>query len=154
MPLSAAEIEEYYGRFFVITEGFERGALRVAQTGRLPARALTRGERTRRQPARFRPDEGRRQLDFVGLAVHGRCGEIDNSLTPKEMLPPPLPEGNSVLGRRGLLFKPGTWDGSDLFCPADGTHIFVTRAVRDALIAAKARNLHFQPLTEVERLWD
>jgi hypothetical protein len=32
--------------------------------------------------------------------------------------------------------------------------MFVTRDVRDALIAAQAENLDFQRLTDVERLWD
>src|SRR5690349_7061477 len=91
---------------------------------------------------------------YSGLAVHGRCGPIDNALTPKMMLPPPVPDGEAVPGRRGLLFEHGSWDGSDLFCPSEGAAIFVTREVRDALLDAKVENLHFERLTEVERLWD
>ena len=86
--------------------------------------------------------------------MNGRCGDIDHSLTPKKMLPPPVPGGESVPGRRGLLFERGSGDGSDLFCPSEGTAIFVTRGVRDALIAAKLKNLHFERVTEVERIWD
>jgi hypothetical protein len=199
VPLSPAEIQDYYGRFFVLQEGFLRGALRVAPAGKVrEPRALTRGERTARKPIRFKADEGSRPLDLVGatwsvltivsrrvvavleserfagwatypveldgvgvdvdayhgLAVHGRCGDIDNSLTPKKMLPPPVPEGEAVPGRRGLLFEHGSWDGSDLFCPSEGTAILVTRDVRDALIAAKVQNLHFERVTDVERIWD
>jgi hypothetical protein len=197
--LSDGEIADYYGQFFVMQEGFVRGALRVAPVGKLrEPRALTRGERRPRKPVRFKRDEGTRPLDLVGttwavltvvskrviavldsegfagwatypvelhgvgveadayygLAVHGRCGHIDNSLTPQAMLPPPVPDGNAVLGRRGLLFEHGSWDGSDLFCPSEGTVMFVTSDVRDALIAAEAKNLHFQRVTDVERLWD
>jgi hypothetical protein len=194
VPLSAAEIQDYYGRFFVLQEGFLRGALRVAPVGKVrEPGALTRGERTARKPVRFKPDEGSRPLDLVGatwpvltivsrhvisvleserfagwatypieldgvdadayhgLAVHGRCGEIDNSLTPKTMLPPPVPEGEAVPGRIGLLFEHGSWHGSDLFCSSEGTAIFVTR---DVLIAAKVKNLHFECVTDVERIWD
>jgi hypothetical protein len=46
---------------------------------------------------------------YYGLAVQGRCGDIDNSLTPKTMLPPAVPEGEAVPGRRGLLFEHGSW---------------------------------------------
>ena len=200
MALSTAEIEDYYGRFFVLSEDFLRGAVRVRPVGKLrQARALARAERTARKPVRFAREEGQRALDIVGttgpppltivsrrvidvlkrerfsgwarypvelegvevdadaylgLAVHGRCGDIDNSLTPKQILPSPVPEGNAVPGRRGLLFEHGSWDGSDLFSPSEGWHIFVTHAVRDALIAAKVKNMHLQRLTEVERLWD
>jgi hypothetical protein len=197
LTLSSTEIEEYFGRFFVLQEGFLRGALRVtpARKLRVPDE-LTRRERTPRKPVRFERDEGSRPLDLVGttfgpltivsrrvidvlererfagwatypveldtagidadayhgLAVHGRCGNIDNSLTPKRLLPPPVPEGEAVPGRRGLLFEHGSWDGSDLFCPSEGATIFVTREVRDALVAAKVKNLDFQCVTEVERI--
>ena len=199
MPLSAAEIQHYYGRFFVLQEGFLRGALRVAPVGKVrEPHALTRGERNARKPVRFRPDEGSKAIGprrcdlgraddrlstryrrarerafsgwatypveleedgvdadaYHGLAVHGRCGDIENSMTPKKMLPPPVPEGDAVPGRRGLLFEHGSWAGSDLFCPSEGTAIFVTRNVRDALISAKVKNLHFERATDVERIWD
>jgi len=199
VSVSAAEIEEYFGRFFVLQEGFLRGALRVTPAGKLRVpHALTRRERTPRKPVRFQRDEGSRPLDLVGttfgpltivsrlvidvlererfagwatypveldaagidadayhgLAVHGRCGDIDKSLTPKQMLPSPVPEGEAVPGRRGLLFEHGSWDGSDLFCPSEGATIFVTREVRDALVAANVKNLDFQRLTDVERIWD
>jgi hypothetical protein len=52
-----------------------------------------------------------------------------------------MPGETDTLGRRGLLFEHGSWDGSDLLCPREGTAMFVTRDVRDALVAAQAKNL-------------
>jgi hypothetical protein len=54
---------------------------------------------------------------YHGLAVIGRCGPIDDELSPVMVLPPPVPEGEAMLHRIGVRFWPETWDGSDVFCP-------------------------------------
>jgi len=91
---------------------------------------------------------------YHGLAVTGRAGPVDDALSPRVMLPPPVPEGNALPGRRGLLFRPETWDGSDVFLLGDSTITVVTEAVRDALRAARVTNVALEPITEVERVWD
>lgn len=99
-------------------------------------------------------EAGREVPSYHGLAITGRAGPRDNSLTPKELLPPPVPGGRAMPGRRGLLFKYGSWDGSSLFCPEGTAAITVTEEVRAALTAAKLSNLHLQRITEIERIFD
>jgi hypothetical protein len=196
--LSTKGIAEYYGRFYLLGEGFIRGALRVEPVGNLRSpHELTRAERRPRRPVRFRRDEGSRPKDLIGatwaslclvsdrviaalegfsgwttypveitgrddkplpgyhgLAISGRCGPIDNSLTPKQMVPPAVPGGEAVEGRIGMLFEQGTWDGSDLFCTATGSAVHMTEPVRDALVAAKLTNIDLDRITEIKRLWD
>ena len=94
------------------------------------------------------------QPGYQGLAVTGRAGPVDDALSPRVMLLPPVPEGTAVPGRRGLLFQPDSWDGSDVFVLGDSTITVVTVAVRDALLAARLTNLGLDRLTEVERIWD
>ena len=186
-------VELAYTRFFVLREGFTRGALRVRPSSSLrAARRLTRGEVRRRRPVRFERDEGSKAHDLVGttdatvmlvsrhlidalgrfcgwttypvsieghsgyegLAVTGRAGPVDDALSPRVMLAPPTPEGAAVPGRRGLLFQPDSWDGSDVFVLGDSTIAVVTEPVRDALLAARVTNLRLERVTEVERIWD
>jgi hypothetical protein len=198
VSLSKREVQEYYGRFYVLGEDFIRGALRVQPVGNLRSpHELTRAERKPRRPVRFRHDEGSRPKDLIGatwaslclvsdrviaalegfsgwttyaveisgrdgdevsgyqgLAISGRCGPIDNSLTPKQLLPPAVPGGEAVEGRIGMLFEHGTWDGSDLFCTEPGSAVHMTEPVRDALVAAKVTNVDLERITEIRRLWD
>lgn len=86
---------------------------------------------------------------YVGLAITGRCGPIDESksLTILKQFPARV----SPM-RKGYYFAPSTWDGADVFIPStagDG-RIFVTAPVRDALVEAKVRNLKLISLEEVE----
>jgi hypothetical protein len=96
---------------------------------------------------------GKEVPGYHGLAITGRCGAIDNSLTPKQLVPPDVPEGEPVEGRIGVLFEHGSWDGSDLFCTHKGTFLFVTEAGKDALGRAKLSNVALERITEIKRLW-
>src|SRR5262249_27462331 len=61
--------------------------------------------------------DGARITGYQGLAVHGRCGPIDNSLSVKIQKIYP---GGIFPMWRGLFFDQTTWDGSDLFMSANG----------------------------------
>lgn len=90
---------------------------------------------------------------YHGLAVTGRCGEIDWSRGRKERRPAPVPGGSAYDVWIGMYFDPETWDGSDLFVPEGMTCTIVTEAVKDALTAAKVSNISMRPLTQFERDW-
>ena len=84
---------------------------------------------------------------FAGVAVVGRCGQVDPAMsTPIQKRMP----GGVFPYFRGCLFKPETWDGSDVFTPRGTAHIFVTRAVCELLRRSHARNVGYQPITEIE----
>jgi hypothetical protein len=86
---------------------------------------------------------------YHGLAVVGRCGEIDDSRSQK--LDKIYPGGVFPVWR-GLYFDEASWDGSDLFMPgARVGWIFAVKEVADAFRKAKVRNVVFDPLTEMER---
>lgn len=88
---------------------------------------------------------------YHGLAVRGRAGPIDNSLSEEITLPPPVPEGRSGPGWRGLYFAPETWDGSDLFVPSGSTFVFMTEGVAQALEREQITNIELSRLSEIER---
>ena len=64
----------------------------------------------------------------------------------------PVPRGEALPHRIGIRFWPETWDGSDVFVPEASGFVFVTERVRDALTRAKAKNVEFKRITEVEQL--
>lgn len=87
---------------------------------------------------------------YQGLAVHGRCGAIDSARSvPFDKA---MPAG-TFTWFRGLYFDPSTWDGSDIFMPAEAVGwIFVVESVRNALIASRVKNVVLTPLDQVERM--
>jgi hypothetical protein len=90
---------------------------------------------------------------YHGLAASGRCGPIEDELSPVEVLPPPVPEGEAMPHRIGIRFRPETWDGNDVFCPDDGSAwTLMTQEVRDALVAAKITGIDLDRITEIEQL--
>jgi hypothetical protein len=105
-------------------------------------------------PVRILGSDGNELDGYSGVAITGRCGPIDDDLSEKVTLPPPIPHGRARLGLRGLCFGPDTWDGSDLFTSEmGGAWIFVVERVKDALENAGLRNLEFRRLSEIERAW-
>ena len=89
-----------------------------------------------------------------GLQVHGRCGPIDTSKSPRFV-------GFGVNGvtkflkYRGWLFDVESWDGSDIFVPEseDGSicgQYFVTQRLKDIFEKAKVSNVKFRRITEIE----
>jgi hypothetical protein len=89
---------------------------------------------------------------YQGLAVSGRCGPIDDELSPVMVLPPPVPQGAAMPHRIGIRFWPETWDGSDVFMPENTGWVLVTQEVRDALTAAKITGIELDRITEIELL--
>lgn len=88
---------------------------------------------------------------YVGLSVTGRCGPIDDALSERVTIPPPVPRGEALPGLKGLYFARGTWDGSDVFTPEDRAAIFVTPEVKEALEEAGMTGIEFRRLSEIER---
>lgn len=91
--------------------------------------------------------------DYHGLAVTGRAGPIDDSLSQRVVLPPLAPGGQSMPGFRGLCFDPATWDGSDVFTPEGYAGIFVVKAVVDAFAETGISNVSVQRASDIERIW-
>jgi hypothetical protein len=81
------------------------------------------------------------------LCLRGRCGPIDYSRSKK--VDKVYPGGVFPI-RKGLYFDPATWDGSDVFMAPGAGFKFVVESVRDTLQKAKAKNLLFESLNEVE----
>jgi hypothetical protein len=93
--------------------------------------------------------DGTRIPGYHGLAVHGRCGPIDESRSVK--LDKIYPGGVSPEWY-GLFFDPATWDGSDLFMTASQkTWVFAVEAVKRAFEKAKVTNVSFAALDQQER---
>jgi len=102
-------------------------------------------------PVDVRYKDGQPLHGYRGLAVTGRCGPIEDKLSPVEILPPPVPGGEAMPHYMGLRFRPDTWDGSDVFTPAGTTAAVVTEHVRNALVKAEITNLSLDRLSEVNR---
>ncbi len=95
--------------------------------------------------------EGQVVPGYSGLAVPGRCGNLEQSMSVQ--VPRILPGRVSSVWK-GLLFEPSTWDGSDFFMPAqDFGFIFVVEAVKQAFEKAKIRDVRFTALDQFERNW-
>lgn len=103
-------------------------------------------------PVEISQKDGSRIEDYSGLAVSGRCGPIDDSLSERVVLEPLAPGGAAMDGLKGWLFHPESWDGSDLFMPIDSRAIFMTKRVRDALVAGGMTNVKLDPITELETM--
>lgn len=100
--------------------------------------------------ARGKDDE---ELDgYHGLAVTGRCGRIDKSMSERVWRDPPSPQGNRYQTWLGLYFHPDSWDGSDIFGPEGTTFMFVAERVKEATEKARLTNFSFTRLTEFEML--
>lgn len=97
-------------------------------------------------------DKGSNEIEgFHGLAVVGRCGPLDSSRGEYLLKPPPVPQGRAFWVRKGLFFDPESWDGRDVFSPANGGGIvFVVERVKQLLEKAKVRNVKFTRLSEYE----
>jgi Immunity protein family (Imm11) len=104
-------------------------------------------------PVRVLVGDGSELDGYHGLAVTGRAGPIDDSLSAEVILPPPTQRGRARRGLRGACFPAASWDGSDVFACGESSAITVTEAVKRALEEAKATNVAFQRLSEIERTW-
>jgi hypothetical protein len=99
-----------------------------------------------------RDKRGQPLLGYSGLAVTGRCGNIDPS---RSVQVPRIRPGGIFPVWKGLIFDPASWDGSDFFMPTGFVgFVFVVEAVKKALEQAKTRNVDFTALDQFERSWD
>ncbi len=88
---------------------------------------------------------------YHGLAVTGRCGDIDWAKGVE--VPRILPAGIFPVWK-GLFFDPESWDGSDFFMPAQSVgYVLVVEEVKKAFERAKIKNVSFTPLDQFERSW-
>jgi len=86
---------------------------------------------------------------YHGLAITGRCGPIDDSMSELIWCEPVQPGKTKHYQRLlGLYFDPESWDGSDLFCPEGTARVIVRDVVKDALEAVKITNVDFTSITE------
>lgn len=98
-----------------------------------------------------RDKQGEPAPGYHGLAVTGRCGNLDHSMSLE--LSRIRPTGVFKFWK-GLFFDPASWDGSDLFMPAQRYgYVFVVEAVKQTFERAKIRNVSFTPLDQFERSW-
>jgi hypothetical protein len=84
---------------------------------------------------------------YRGLAVTGRSGQIDQTLSQRVVRPGPA--GRPAPHLLGLFPRPGSWDGSDLFVPEGSLWICMSDGVRDALQAVGVVGVRFTRMTEV-----
>jgi hypothetical protein len=103
-------------------------------------------------PVEIYTERGKAVQGYHGLAITGRCGPIDDELSPVMVLPPAVPHGEAMPHRIGIRFWPETWDGSDLFIPEGRGWVLVTQEVHDALSAAKITGIELDRITEIELL--
>lgn len=99
-------------------------------------------------PVAVRNKQGKTVPGYSGLAVTGRCGNIEFSKSVQ--VPRIFPAGVSPV-LKGFLFDPASWDGSDFFMPVRRSgHVFVVEEVKKAFEKAKIRNVSFEALDQVE----
>jgi hypothetical protein len=102
----------------------------------------------RTYPVHLYDKGGARIPGYHGLAIHGRCGPIDESKSVK--LPKIYPARVSSEWY-GLFFDPATWDGSDLFMTSsEMAFVFAVDAVKRALEKAKVTNVAFEATDQIE----
>ena len=87
---------------------------------------------------------------YSGLAITGRCGRIDESMSRRALRPPVVPQGKPYWVLIGLFFDCKSWSGHDFFIPKDTGFILVTSRVRHCFENAKIRNVRFSKITEIE----
>ncbi|MFL5346851.1 MAG: hypothetical protein ACJ8AT_18875 [Hyalangium sp.] len=88
---------------------------------------------------------------YHGLAVTGRCGNIDwakgvevSRIRPAGIFPV----------WKGFFFDPESWDGSDFFMPAQTVgYVLMVEEVKKAFERAKIKNVGFTRLDQFERSW-
>ncbi len=99
-------------------------------------------------PIEIHADHDHFRNSHQGLVVTGRCGKrtVTRSASGYRVSHTGMP----YLVREGFRFDNDDWDGSDIFCPDDTSHLFVTRRVKQVLQALGASNVLFQMLETME----
>lgn len=101
----------------------------------------------RSQPVHF-DDNTAHDGDYHALVVTGRCGPIVDEMS--ETITKILP-GGAVKWWRGMYFDPKTWDGSDVFTPADRGTVLIVPRVRELLRRYDLDGVEAIPLSAIER---
>ncbi len=86
---------------------------------------------------------------YYGFHVTGRCGGLIKSLC-REDIARRMPGGPEYVKRTGLYFDPGTWDGSDFFCPEGTACIIVSNKAAHVLGQHLFSNIRLESIIEVE----
>ena len=98
-----------------------------------------------------RDKQGEQVPGYSGLAVTGRCGDIDWA---KGVEVPRIRPAGIFPVWKGFFFDPDSWDGSDFFMPAQTVgYVLVVEEVKKAFERAKIKNVGFTPLDQFERSW-
>lgn len=103
-------------------------------------------------PAVIVGTDGTERHNYAVLCVEGRSGPIDDALSERVTLPPPIPGAPGGPGLLGLYFEPDTWDGSDVFAPEGTTLTFITQEVGRAIERLKPTNARIQQLSEITQM--
>jgi hypothetical protein len=92
------------------------------------------------------------QIDgYAGLSVVGKSGAIDQGR--HEVVIKPAAVGPALIKwARGLWFAIESWDGSDLFVPAESQMLIASAKAVEVLQAIRATNVTMTRLTEFERI--
>jgi hypothetical protein len=99
-------------------------------------------------PAKIFGKKGEEITGYNGLAITGRCAEIDESRSEKvEELP-----GGKFRIMRGMFFDEKDWDGSDIFMIGVAGQICVKQKVYEAITSLKPTNIKFTRLDEATYL--
>jgi hypothetical protein len=100
----------------------------------------------RTYPVHLYAKDGARIPGYHGLAIHGRCGPLDDS---RSVQLDTIYPGGVFPKWYGLYFDEETWDGSDLFMTSsEQAWIFVVEAVKRAFEKAKLTNVEFTALDQ------
>lgn len=99
-------------------------------------------------PVSVRGRSGESLSGYHGLAVTGRCGHIDESMSKCLECGAPSPSGKRYRRYLGMYFREETWDKCDVFGPDDSSFVFVVEKVKGAIEAAGLTNVMFQRLDE------
>ena len=87
---------------------------------------------------------------YHGLVITGRCASITFDRDPAKLVYRRSPNGWRA-EHKGLLVDAPTWDGSDIFCAADGKSGWrvVTPRLRNLFRESRITNVSFTPVHEV-----
>ena len=149
-PPGELRYEHAGGRRFMDVVNSNSGMLMLL-SARL-CEAMTPFSGWRPLPAVIVATDGSERDDYVVLCVEGRSGPIDDALSERVTLPPPVPGAPGGPGLRGLYFEPDTWDGSDVFAPEGTTLTFMTQDVSRAIERLKPTNTLIQRLSEITQM--
>lgn len=100
----------------------------------------------RSKPCRLKTKRGGNIDGYNLLLVNGRCGALDWGLGEKTEYM--TPAGTTQEFIRGATFELSTWDRSDLFVPAETSHVVVTERVKSCFDDNRISGAWFRSLSE------